>query len=86
MVNAEVTSGGESSFESQIAGRIQGFRYTPDSAIRTESATVDSAELANAVAQEFEVRANRLGEAVDSALVLANDGRSEEHTSELQSP
>ena len=74
MVNAEVTSGGESSFESQIAGRIQGFRYTPDSAIRTESATVDSAELANAVAQEFEVRANRLGEAVDSALVLANDG------------
>ena len=29
---------------------------------------------ASAIAQEFEVRANRLSEAVDSALVLANDG------------
>jgi ATP-dependent RNA helicase SUPV3L1/SUV3 len=74
MVNAEVTSSGELSFEGQIAGRIQGFRYTQDANIGAAPAIVDSGEAANAIAQEFEVRASRLSEAVDSALVLANDG------------
>ena len=74
MVNAEVTPGGELSFEGQIAGRIQGFRYTPDANIRAELAAIDDAEMTGAIAREFEVRANRLSEAVDSSLVLANDG------------
>src|SRR5260370_8072258 len=74
MVNAEVTSSGELSFEGQIAGRIQGFRYTADAAVGPELATIANADTANAIAQEFELRANRLSEAVDSALVLASDG------------
>src|SRR5260370_18543136 len=74
MVNAEVTSSGELSFEGQIAGRIQGFRYTADAAVGPELATIENADTANAIAQEFELRANRLSEAVDSALVLASDG------------
>ena len=74
MANAEVASSGELSFGGQIAGRFQGFRFTPDADFRAELATIDDAALADAVALEFEVRANRLSEAVDSALVLANDG------------
>lgn len=74
MVRAEVTPGGELSFEGRIAGRIQGFRYTPEGSVREEPAPVDDGELAGVIAKEFEARADRLSEAVDSALVLANDG------------
>jgi ATP-dependent RNA helicase SUPV3L1/SUV3 len=74
MVSAEVTSGGDLSFEGQIVGRLQGFRFTPEANPDAERARIDDGEIANATAQEFEVRANRLSEAVDAALVLANDG------------
>jgi ATP-dependent RNA helicase SUPV3L1/SUV3 len=73
MVNAEVTSGGELSFEGQIVGRLQGFRFTPETN-GVEPVESQNGGIAGALAQEFEVRANRLSEAVDSALVLANDG------------
>jgi ATP-dependent RNA helicase SUPV3L1/SUV3 len=74
MVNAEVTSGGELSFESQIVGRLQGFRFTPETNGGAEPVKPENSDIAGALAQEFDVRANRLSEAVDSALVLANDG------------
>src|ERR1700736_4870594 len=74
MVNAEVTSGGELSFEGQIVGRLQGFRFTPETNGGGESVKPENFDVAAALAQEFELRANRLSEAVDSALVLANDG------------
>ena len=74
MVNAEVTSGGELSFDGHIVGRLQGFRFTPETNSGEGRAEVDDAEAVRAIGQEFEVRANRLSEAVDSALVLANDG------------
>lgn len=74
MVSAEVNSGGELSFEGQIVGRLQGFRFTPDANFDAERAAIDNAAVASAIVQEFEVRANRFSEAVDSALVLANDG------------
>jgi ATP-dependent RNA helicase SUPV3L1/SUV3 len=74
MVNAEVTSDGAMSFEGQIVGRLQGFRFTPETGGDTEAVKPDNADIASALALEFDVRANRLSEAVDSALVLANDG------------
>ncbi|WP_158813562.1 hypothetical protein [Methylocapsa sp. S129] len=74
MVNAEVTSGGELSFDGQIVGRLQGFRFTPEVVLDAERAKIDESDIASAISQEFEVRANRFSEAVDSALVLANDG------------
>jgi ATP-dependent RNA helicase SUPV3L1/SUV3 len=74
MVNAEVTASGELSLEGQIVGRLQGFRFTPEANAADEPVKLDAPEIATAIAQEFEVRANRLSEAVDSALVLANDG------------
>src|ERR1700679_3876543 len=74
MVSAEVTSSGELSFEGQIVGRLQGFRFTPETNLDAERARVADADIASATAQEFEVRANRFSEAVDAALVLANDG------------
>jgi ATP-dependent RNA helicase SUPV3L1/SUV3 len=74
MVSAEVTPGGELSFEGQIVGRLQGFRFTPETNLDAEREKVADADIASATAQEFEVRANRFSEAVDAALVLANDG------------
>jgi ATP-dependent RNA helicase SUPV3L1/SUV3 len=73
MVNAELAPGGELSCEGRIVGRLQGFRFTPE-AIGAEPVGIDNAEVADAIARELEVRANRLNEAVDGALVLANDG------------
>ena len=74
MVNAEVSSGGELSVAGQIVGRLQGFRLTPETNGGGDPAEKNSVDVVGALAQEFEVRANRLSEAVDSALVLANDG------------
>ena len=74
MVSAEVTPSGELSFEGQIVGRLQGFRFTPETNLDAERAKIADADIASATAQEFEVRANRFSEAVDAALVLANDG------------
>src|SRR5471032_2774729 len=74
MVNAEVTASGELSLEGQIVGRLQGFRFAPEANVGEEAVKLDAPEIATAIAQEFEVRANRLSEAVDSSLVLANDG------------
>src|SRR5438128_11814605 len=74
MVNAEVSSSGELSLDGQVAGRIQGFRYTPDAAVGAELSAIDNPPTASAIAQELEARANRLSEAVDGALVLASDG------------
>jgi ATP-dependent RNA helicase SUPV3L1/SUV3 len=74
MVSAEVTPSGELSFEGQIVGRLQGFRFTPETNVDAERPRVADADIASATAQEFEVRANRFSEAVDAALVLANDG------------
>jgi ATP-dependent RNA helicase SUPV3L1/SUV3 len=74
MVSAEVTSDGELSFEGHIVGRLQGFRFTPAANPDAERAAIDASDMASAIAQEFEVRANRFSEAVAAALVLANDG------------
>jgi len=74
MATAEVTPGGEVSLDGHIAGRIQGFRYTPDSGARAQLAEVDGADMTGAIAREFELRADRLSESVDGALVLDNDG------------
>ena len=73
MVNAELAPGGELSCEGRIVGRLQGFRFTPE-AIGAEPVSIENADVVDAIARELEVRANRLSEAVDGALVLANDG------------
>jgi len=74
MVNAELAPGGELSCEGRIVGRLQGFRFTPETSIGAEPPGADNADVVDAIARELEVRANRLSEAVDGALVLANDG------------
>src|SRR5579863_9911259 len=73
MVSAEMAPGGELSCEGRIVGRLQGLRFTPE-ATGAEPVGVDNAEVADAITRELEVRANRLNDAVDGSLVLANDG------------
>src|SRR5471030_645668 len=74
MVSAEVTSYGELSFGGHIVGRLQGFRFTPAANPDAERDAIDASDIVSAIAQEYEVRANRFSEAVDAALVLDNDG------------
>ncbi|HLW91024.1 MAG TPA: helicase-related protein [Roseiarcus sp.] len=74
MLNAEVTPAGDLVVEGQKLGRVQGFRFTPEPEAGAEAVKVANVAIANAVAREAEARAARLSEAVDSSLVLANDG------------
>jgi ATP-dependent RNA helicase SUPV3L1/SUV3 len=74
MLNAEVTSAGDVLVEGQTVGRLQGFRFTPDSEANSEAAKVAGPAIIAAIAREADIRAARLTEAVDSSLVLANDG------------
>jgi ATP-dependent RNA helicase SUPV3L1/SUV3 len=74
MLNAEVTSAGDLTVEGQTVGRLQGFRFTPDSEATSEAAKVASQAIAGAIAREGDIRAARLSEAVDPSLVLAHDG------------
>jgi ATP-dependent RNA helicase SUPV3L1/SUV3 len=74
MLSAEVTSTGDLLVEGQTVGRLQGFRFTQDSEASSEAAKVASQAIAEAIAREGDIRAARLGEAVDASLVLANDG------------
>jgi ATP-dependent RNA helicase SUPV3L1/SUV3 len=74
MLNAEVTSAGDVVVEGQTVGRLQGFRFAHDSEANAEAAKVASQAIAEAIAREGDARAARLAEAVDSSLVLAQDG------------
>jgi ATP-dependent RNA helicase SUPV3L1/SUV3 len=74
MLNAEVTSAGDVLVEGQTVGRLQGFRFTPDSEATSEAAKVAGPAIIAAIAREADIRAARLTEAVDGSLVLANDG------------
>jgi ATP-dependent RNA helicase SUPV3L1/SUV3 len=74
MLNAEVTSAGDVLVEGQTVGRLQGFRFAQDTEANSEAAKVAGPAIAVAIAREGDIRAARLSEAVDSSLVLANDG------------
>jgi ATP-dependent RNA helicase SUPV3L1/SUV3 len=75
MLEAEITPAGDVSVEGQHVGRLAGFRFVADSGggDGPEGKALRSAA-AKALAGEIEARADRLGRAVDSDLVLAADG------------
>jgi ATP-dependent RNA helicase SUPV3L1/SUV3 len=75
MLEAEITSTGDVSVEGQHVGRLAGFRFVADSGggDGPEGKALRSAA-AKALAGEIDARADRLGRAVDTDLVLAADG------------
>jgi ATP-dependent RNA helicase SUPV3L1/SUV3 len=74
MLEAEVTPGGDVLVEGQHVGQLNGFRFTADPAAAGEAAKALNAAAQKALASEIEARAARVSEAVDDALLLANDG------------
>ncbi|MFM9860139.1 helicase-related protein [Pseudoxanthobacter sp. M-2] len=77
MLEAEITPAGDVSVEGQHVGRLAGFRFVAD----TGGGGGDGPEVkalrsaaAKALAGEIDARADRLGRAADSDLVLAADG------------
>jgi ATP-dependent RNA helicase SUPV3L1/SUV3 len=75
MLEAEITPTGDVSVEGQHVGRLAGFRFVADSGggDGPEAKALRNAA-AKALAGEIEARADRLGRAADSDLVLAADG------------
>jgi ATP-dependent RNA helicase SUPV3L1/SUV3 len=75
MLEAEITSTGDVSVEGQHVGRLAGFRFVADTGggDGPEGKALRSAA-AKALAGEIDARADRLGRAADSDLVLAADG------------
>jgi ATP-dependent RNA helicase SUPV3L1/SUV3 len=78
MLEAEITPAGDVSVEGQHVGRLAGFRFVADTGgggggDGPEVKALRSAA-AKALAGEIEARADRLGRATDTDLVLAADG------------
>lgn len=74
MLEAEVTTSGDVLVEGQHVGSLQGFRFTADPQAEGEAQKTLNAAAQKALASEIDGRATRVGDAVDDAFVLANDG------------
>ena len=74
MLETDITATGDVFVESQHVGTMQGFRFSPDPQAEGEAARALAAAAEKAVAAEIEARVIRVGDAVDDAFVLANDG------------
>ncbi len=74
MLEAEITPAGDVMVEGQHVGVLQGFRFTTDPQVDGEAQKTFNAAAQKALATEIEGRANRVGNAVDDAFVLARDG------------
>jgi ATP-dependent RNA helicase SUPV3L1/SUV3 len=74
MLEAEVSATGDVVVEGQPVGRLQGFRFTPESGANGPEAKALTAAALKALAGEIDARAEKLGGAPDEAFALALDG------------
>jgi ATP-dependent RNA helicase SUPV3L1/SUV3 len=74
MLETEVKPTGEVLVEGQHIGRLEGFRFTPDSSAEGNEAKTLRAAAAKALAGEIETRATRLSTANDDQIQLSLDG------------
>ena len=73
MLDTEITKTGEVVVEGHTIGRLDGFRFAPDSTSTGSDAKALSAAAQKALAGEIEARANRLSHAPDAQFVLTSD-------------
>jgi ATP-dependent RNA helicase SUPV3L1/SUV3 len=73
MLDTEITKTGEVVVEGHTIGRLDGFRFAPDSTQGSSDAKALSAAAQKALAGEIEARANKLSHAADSQFVLTAD-------------
>lgn len=74
MLEAEITDSGDVLVESQHLGRLEGFRFTPDSRAEGPEAKALKAAAAKALIGEIEKRSKKLAESPDTAFALSLDG------------
>jgi ATP-dependent RNA helicase SUPV3L1/SUV3 len=74
MLEAEVTAAGDVRVEGHTVGRLEGFRFTPDSAASGPEAKALQLAAQKSLAGEIDQRAARLSVAKDEAFALALDG------------
>ena len=74
MLETEVKATGEVLVEGQHVGRLEGFRFTPDSSAEGQEAKTLRAAASKALGNEIETRATRLSTANDDQLQLSLDG------------
>src|SRR5271163_4176879 len=73
MLETEITKTGEVVVEGHTIGRLDGFRFAPDTTAGTSDAKALSAAAQKALAGEIEARAYKLAHAPDSQFVLTSD-------------
>src|SRR5271169_3639306 len=73
MLETEITKTGEVVVEGHTLGRLDGFRFAPDTTAGTSDAKALSAAAQKALAGEIEARANKLAHAPDAQFVLTSD-------------
>jgi ATP-dependent RNA helicase SUPV3L1/SUV3 len=73
MLETEITKTGEVVVEGHAIGRLDGFRFAPDTTSGSSDAKALSAAAQKALAGEIEARANKLAHAPDSQFVLTAD-------------
>ena len=72
-MEAEITAAGDVSVEGHHVGKLEGFRFTPDSAAAGEDAKAVRAAAQKALAAEFESRAERFGASPNGDLAVGAD-------------
>jgi len=73
MLEAEITKSGEVVVEGHTIGRLDGFRFAPDTTSGGTDAKALSAAAQKALSGEIEARAHKLAHAPDSQFVLTSD-------------
>jgi ATP-dependent RNA helicase SUPV3L1/SUV3 len=73
MLETEITKTGEVVVEGHTIGRLDGFRFAPDTTAGTSDAKALSAAAQKALAGEIEARAHKLAHSPDAQFVLTSD-------------
>jgi ATP-dependent RNA helicase SUPV3L1/SUV3 len=74
MLDVEIGINGEVVVEGQPVGRLEGFRFTPETIASTQEGKAMRAAAQKALSGEIETRANKLSQAPDGEIVLGSDG------------
>ncbi len=73
-LESEISKTGEVTVEGHIVGRLEGFRFAPDSSTGTTEGKALAAAAQKVLAGEIETRAQKLSQASDDQFALASDG------------
>jgi ATP-dependent RNA helicase SUPV3L1/SUV3 len=73
-LESEISKTGDVTVEGHVVGRLEGFRFAPDTSADTTEGKALAAAAQKALAGEIETRAQRLSQAPDDQFALASDG------------